>query len=262
MKITVLKYPSDEDWMLVKKAAFRTIGKDTERQPELLWKRRLLQAVHSPIRLLNYAVLIEDIPSWVSVHLVRHIHAQPFVSTQRNDRVNEENYDRRKAPQDTPVSMIWYFNAEELMTICHKRLCMLASEETRKVIQDICKEIIRLCPEFDCIDVLVPLCTYRGGICTEFHPCEYYKNHGHGFISPKLQKKSDISYEQVLNWLTIHVGFMTPEQYFPFYKMFQYPRYATVVEAMRKEEEGFSATCSILTREELEHVLKDDEDND
>lgn len=187
MKLTILKAPTKEDWILVKQAAFVTIGKETETEPSLEWKRRILQAVHSPIRTLNYAVLMEGIPSWVSVHLVRHIHAQPFVSTQRNDRCNrDENYDRRKAPQDTPVDMIWYFNAEELITICHKRLCLLASTETREVVQEIVKQITELCPEWKGTNLLVPLCTYRGGICTEFAPCEYYKKNGHGYMTPAL----------------------------------------------------------------------------
>lgn len=188
MKLTILKAPTDEDWLLVKQAAFRTIGKETEAIPTLEWKQRILKAVHSPVRMLNYTVLIEDIPSWVTVHLVRHVHATPFVSTQRNDRCNrDESYDRRKAPQNTPVSMIWYFNAEELMTICHKRLCMLASKETRQVIQELVRQIIELCPEWKGTDLLVPLCVYRGGVCTEFAPCAYYKKHLHGYTSPRLK---------------------------------------------------------------------------
>ena len=37
----------------------------------------------------------------------------------------------------------------------------------------LCDEVIKVCPEFK--DFLVPLCVYRGGICTEFHPCGYNK---------------------------------------------------------------------------------------
>lgn len=207
MKLTILKAPTKEDWILVKQAAFVTIGKETETEPSLEWKRRILQAVHSPIRELRYVVLMEDLPSWVSVHLVRHIHAQPYVSTQRNDRCDrDESYDRRKAPQDTPVKMIWSFNAEELMTICHKRLCFHASKETRQVILDICKEIIKLCPEFQEINVLVPLCVYRGGVCTDFAKCEYYKKTGHGYISPKLHVRLEPTFDEVVAWLEKHGG--------------------------------------------------------
>ena len=90
MKLTILKAPTAEDWILVKQAAFVTIGKETETEPSLEWKRRILQAVHSPIRELRYVVLMEDLPSWVSVHLVRHIHAQPYVSTGTDDHLSQE----------------------------------------------------------------------------------------------------------------------------------------------------------------------------
>lgn len=167
MDIKILKHPTEEDWLLCKKMAFRTISSDTDTPPSNEWKVRILKANHSPIRMLTFLFDITDIPYWVSTHLVRHVHAQPFVSTQRNDRQKE--YDRRKAPQDTLVSMGWYMNAEELITIAHKRLCMQASEETRELVQRLCDAVIEVNPEFR--GLLVPNCVYRGGICEEFYPC-------------------------------------------------------------------------------------------
>ena len=99
--------------------------------------------------------------------LCRHIHAVPFVSSQRNDR--QDKYDRRKAPQDSPVTMCWYMNAEELITISHKRLCMQASKETRELVQMICDEAVKVNPEFE--GLFVPNCAYRGGLCDEFNCC-------------------------------------------------------------------------------------------
>lgn len=64
-------------------------------------------------------------------------------------------------------------NAQELVFMAHKRLCYKASPETRKVMEEICNKIIETNPEFK--DYLVPLCEYRGGICTEFDPCGYNK---------------------------------------------------------------------------------------
>ena len=211
MKLTIIKKPSAEDWILCKQAAFVTIGKETETEPTLEWKKRILKSVHSPIRTLQYAMFIDDVPSWVSVHLVRHIHAQPYVSTQRNDRCDrDENYDRRKAQQDAPVKMIWYFNAEEFMTICHKRLCFLASPETRAVIQEIIRQVLKLCPEWNDTDLLVPLCTYRGGLCTEFRPCDYYQKHGHGFIAKSLTLP--LTYDMVLRWIKENNKNLTSDQ--------------------------------------------------
>jgi hypothetical protein len=126
-----------------------------------------LNARHSPIRVLNFAFLIEDIPSNTSVHLCRHVHAVPFVSSLRNDRQNRMDGD--KAPRDTPVDMIFYCNAEELMTIANKRLCMKASEKTRRVVQMMCLEALDKMPEL--AGLLVPMCQYHGGVCHEIESC-------------------------------------------------------------------------------------------
>ena len=60
-------------------------------------------------------------------------------------------------------------NAEELITIAHKRLCAQASKETRDIIRMICNKVVEVNPEFK--DLLVPLCVYRGGLCEEFNCC-------------------------------------------------------------------------------------------
>ena len=86
MNITMLEWPNQDDWMAVKRRALVTIGKNPVTEPDMAWKRSILEARHSPIRRLRFAFLLEDIPSWVSVHLVRHVHAQPYVKSQRNDR--------------------------------------------------------------------------------------------------------------------------------------------------------------------------------
>ena len=125
---------------------------------------------HSPIRYLTYSFFLEEIPSWVSVHLVRHIHAQPYVKSQRNDRQGE--YDRTKAPQDAPVNMIWDVNAEELMVIANKRLCMQASPETRKVVREMCDLAQKHTPELE--GLLVPMCEYQNGVCHEMKSCGRY----------------------------------------------------------------------------------------
>ena len=126
-----------------------------------------LNARHSPIRVFNFAFLIEDIPSNTSVHLCRHVHAVPFVSSLRNDRQNRMDGD--KAPRDTPVDMIFYCNAEELMTIANKRLCNKAAPMTRKVVQMMCLEALGRMPEL--AGLLVPMCQYHGGVCHEIQGC-------------------------------------------------------------------------------------------
>lgn len=165
MKVDLIKYPSAEDWMLCKQCALVTVGKNAVTSPSIEWKHQILEARHSPIRVLNFMFRLE-VPYWVSVHLCRHVHSQPFVRSQRNDR--QSDYDRNKAPQDETVTMLWYMNAEELMTIANKRLCKQASEETRQVVKMMCKEVLKVCPEFE--GLLVPMCRY--GKCHEIFPCK------------------------------------------------------------------------------------------
>lgn len=167
MKVEVIKYPTEEDWMLVKKCTLVTVGKETDTPPTEKFKMDILRARHSPIRELRFVFRLTDIPYWVSVHLCRHVHAQPYVKTQRNDR--QSGYDRTKAPQDAPVSMMWSMNAEELIIIANKRLCNLASKETSELVRRICEEVNALCPEFE--EELVPMCVRNGGVCHEMHSC-------------------------------------------------------------------------------------------
>lgn len=166
MTVELIGYPTEKDWMETKRRALVTIGKRPVTAPTSQWKHDILEARHSPIRYLRFSFYIEC-PSWVSVHLVRHVHAQPYVKSQRNDR--QADYDRNKAPQDTPVCMIFDVNAEELMTIANKRLCTQAAQETRDLVRMMCDEAIKVVPELN--DLLVPMCQYHGGVCHEMYPC-------------------------------------------------------------------------------------------
>lgn len=168
MKVTLLEYPSEKDWCGVYQRALVTVGKTSQKVPDMKWRLDILRARHSPIRRLHFAFLLEDIPSWVSVHFARHVHAQPYVASQRNDR--QKKYDRNTAPQNAPVDMIWDMSAEELMVIANKRLCKLASEETRAIVQMMCDEVKAVCPEFES-GLLVPMCEYHGGVCHEMKSC-------------------------------------------------------------------------------------------
>lgn len=168
MTIELRRFPDRDDLLWMKQCTVGTIGKDanTPPSPELI--RKLLVARHSPIRELRFSYVIRDIPYWVSVHLVRHhVGFQPYVQSQRNDRQTE--YDRTKAPQDTPVTMRVTLNAEALLTLANKRLCMKASKETREVVQQMCELAERALPELK--GLLVPMCEYHGGVCHEIRSC-------------------------------------------------------------------------------------------
>lgn len=167
MKVELLKYPSNADWMWCKNCTLNTVGKKALTGVTSEWKKKILESGHSPIRELWFGFRLE-IPYWVSVHFVRHhIGVNHYVQSQRNDR--QDKYDRTEARQDEIVSHILSVNAQELIQMSHKRLCNQASPETREVMKMMVEAVLEVCPEFK--SVLVPECVYRGGRCTEFFPC-------------------------------------------------------------------------------------------
>ena len=168
MKITLINAPTENDWMEVKRRALITCWKKPVNMPDSVWKHKILEARHSPIRYLMYSFLIEGIPSYTATHFARHIHAQPYISTLRNDR--QRFTDGDAAPRNTPVNMILDVNAEELMVMANKRLCRLASEKTRAVMREMCMEALVATPEL--CGLLVPMCKYHGGVCHEMQPCK------------------------------------------------------------------------------------------
>lgn len=165
-KVEILKYPKEEDWQWVKTCTLNTVGKTSTKKPKKEWRIKLLKSEHSPIRELWFGIKME-IPYWVSVHFVRHhIGVNHYVQTQRTDRTN---VDRNELPQSSMVSHIMSVNAQELMFMARKRLCKQASLETRTIMQLICREVVKVCPELE--GLLVPLCVYRNGKCSEMFPC-------------------------------------------------------------------------------------------
>lgn len=170
MIVKLLEYPTDQEWLGVKQGCLVTIGKKTViNPPDFEWKRDILVARHSPIRYLRFSFLLEGIPSYAATHLCRHVHAHPYVKSQRNDRQND--YNRDSAPQNSPVNMIWDLNGEEIQIVANKRLCKLADPVTREIVKRMCDLVVEKCPEFE--KVLVPACEYNGK-CHEMFPCEEY----------------------------------------------------------------------------------------
>ena len=167
MEIIMTKWPSEDDWFEVKRRALITVGKGIKTGPTMEWKRRILKARHSPIRHIQFSFDLIGIPSFEATHLARHIHAQPFIKSQRNDR--QADYDRNAARQDVPVNMIWDLNGEEILVVMNKRLCNQADETTRKIVSLIKDAILEKCPEFS--DELIPMCQYVGE-CKEMFPCK------------------------------------------------------------------------------------------
>jgi sarcosine oxidase delta subunit len=208
-KVTRIECPK-ADWKRVLNAARRTWGKHPlDKEPSDKFKRKILLAEHSPIRLLEYDFTIEDIRQWVTVHLVRHHEGcEKFVHTQRED-INQEIEKMTKMvinllyeaellregwkPRDYMFQgegndMDMTCNAQAFMNISRKRLCYgCPSKETRQaweIVIDMLKEIDPILAE-----KCVPECVYRG-FCPEADRCC-------GYVDTKAYQERLVEYRRI-----------------------------------------------------------------
>lgn len=160
----------DDDWTLIKNACRNTVSKKySEKEPSEQFKKNLLLAEHSPIRLFNVYWRWKEIKYWVSTEWSRH-KFEKFISSQRNDR--QSNYDRNTAPQDSPVNMDCSSNMQNLIDAWRKRLCFQATKEARELAESFKTELGKTHPIE--ANVLVPNCIYRCG-CPEMNKCGFFQ---------------------------------------------------------------------------------------
>ena len=145
-------------WQLVADCARNTIWKGgLGHEPSDKFKRAMCMSEHSPLRALIFRIDMMGIETATSVHLVRHKYGvEHFVSSNRPDRNGgNENIDRH-----SPVNHIMVINAQELIFISRRRLCRLASPETRMVwmmVVDALKSVDPILASF-----CMPNCVYLG----------------------------------------------------------------------------------------------------
>lgn len=184
------------DWIRVVNAARRTWGKEPiNHEPSDKFKKEILLAEHSPIRLLEYDFTISDIRQWVTVHLVRHHEGcEKFVHTQRQDindqieKITKEIVricevegltrngwrERDYLFQGQENDMDMTCNAQAFINISRKRLCYgCPSPETRKAWEIVIEKLQEIDPIL--AEKCVPECIYRG-FCPEKKRCCGYVN--------------------------------------------------------------------------------------
>lgn len=166
MKTEIIKVKGD--WQEVVDDCRATVGKASlGKEPSEKFKRDILIAEHSPIRDISIKWRWRDMPHWITVHWVRH-KWEKFVRTQRTDRTG---VDRAKLPQDEPQTFVGEANTQHLIDTYRKRLCRMASPETREYAEDFKAALHEEQPEIS--DVLVPNCIYRCG-CPEMGGCGWF----------------------------------------------------------------------------------------
>ena len=165
MKIEITRVT---DWQRVVDAARFTQGKKSlGREPSDEFKKQMILSEHSPLRELEFDIKMYGIPYWVSNHFVRHVHAQPFVSTSRPD-ITGSKVSRHDMRQDDLVNLQLSINAQEIINISKLRLCNKASKETREVWYKVIDELAQIEPYL--ASACVPQCVYRG-FCPEPKSC-------------------------------------------------------------------------------------------
>jgi len=127
---------------------------------------------HSPSRTQLFWINMLNIPTKVSVHLVRHaaVGQQHFVMSNRSDRGGAGD---DQVTRNSPVNHRMLLNAQHLIDMSRKRLCFQASAETRTVMLAIWDAVLRI--DIDLANYMVPNCVYRGGYCCEPKPCGQYR---------------------------------------------------------------------------------------
>ena len=197
------------DVSLLREMGAITTGKECKMSLATAYKNQ-----HSLIRTQMWVIKFYDIPTSVMSHLVRHVHAQPFVKTSRPDRGAEsfeqvcetladelsfaysqqdtETYARKaiavrklseRFDRNKPVDMALLLNSEEIINISKARLCYKASKETREwwqaaldVIEETDPDLVKHCQK-TCV---------LTGVCKESSPC--------GFMNTPLYGKQREAY--------------------------------------------------------------------
>lgn len=166
---------SSDNWREVSDACRTTIGKKAGKgEPSSEWKRKILMAEHSPIRLLWVKWKWLNVPYYVHVHLIRHEigvripdDTVDFVQTSREDRTEVPRHMRK---QTDLIDFEMYANAQAIIGISRKRLCNKADDKTKEAWMDFIVELQFVEPELE--KVCVPECVYRG-FCPEMDSCGF-----------------------------------------------------------------------------------------
>jgi len=124
----------------------------------------MLRCEHSPIRTQIYWIKLLEIPTFISVHLVRHkIGVEHFVQSMRR------NPNQTAVNRLTPVNHGMLINAQALIQMSRKRLCLKSAAETVAVWTNVRKRM--KWTDSMMASFMVPECVYRNGMCPEIKQC-------------------------------------------------------------------------------------------
>ena len=130
--------------------------------------KSIYKSEHSPIRLITFWIEMQNIPTFVSVHIVRHKHGvEHFVQSNRDDLWIDKT---KQIDRNTPVNHGMYVNAQALINMSRKRLCYKSHQKTVATWMRVKNAVAKV--DDDLPQFMVPECVYRNGICPELKVCK------------------------------------------------------------------------------------------
>jgi len=160
MQIRVSKVTSPD---LMRLACSLTIDSDSNMTLDRIYRNE-----HSPMRTQMFMVEMYGIPTFVSTHFRTHTQGVThFVKSLREDRCGDGTENRW-----TPTNHGMFLNAQTLINLSRKRLCLKSHTETVKVMKAIKDQVAIVDSKLS--EYMIPECIYRNG-CHEDIPCGYYR---------------------------------------------------------------------------------------
>lgn len=173
------QYPAELMWQQVRDRARRTVGKESLGSAvSASFKAELCVSEHSPLRELRFVLHFRGIPTYIAQQFSRHrislqnpgdyqyleeniapADVEHYVRTQRSDRTGEA-----RGSQEAPIDYDCIINAQGLIDMSKKRLCMAADPKAHALWLEVKKGVAVLEPMLAAM--LVPSCLYRG-FCPE-----------------------------------------------------------------------------------------------
>lgn len=135
-------------------------------------KSKLFACNDSILEIPEYYVICTA-PRSVAMQLRTHEkkHGMYFwMSTARPDREDAVKGDYSREQE---VDFVMKLTAKAIKEISHYRMCKKAEYPTRKFILAFREELRKIEPAL--AENMMPLCQYRGGVCTEFNSCKNRK---------------------------------------------------------------------------------------
>lgn len=168
------------DFDVARRLARLTVGKeDIDKPVSDKFKTNLIASEHSPLRAVSYLVEITNIPVVISQQFTRH--AINLGGTFVNEHVNPTDVTHcqtSQRPDWTGVERSEYTNlsfisnAQGIIDMSKKRLCMQASKGARDIWTMVANKINTLDPIL--ANKMQPSCIHIGGCPEALSKCKYY----------------------------------------------------------------------------------------